>query len=115
MCFNAVTHFFFHVGVMVQGGNVVIRRTALEKIGGYDTSISFYGEDTDLARRLDKVGRVKFTFRLPTLSSFRRLAGEGTVATGFRYAVNYLWITLFKKPHTREYEDIRPGKGNPKK
>ena len=60
----------------MQGGNFVVRRDALQKIGGYDTNISFYGEDTDVARRLSKVGHVKFTFDLPALSSGRRLAKE---------------------------------------
>lgn len=108
VCLYAVGR-FWHVGAMVQGGNVVIRRTALEKIGGYDTTISFYGEDTNIARRLSYVGRVRFTFKLPTLSSARRLAQEGSFMTGLRYGVNYLWMTFFKKPFTHDYEDIRPG------
>ena len=62
---------------MLQGGNFVVRRTALEEIGGYNPKFSFYGEDTDLARRLNSVGAVKFTFRLPALSSGRRLIEEG--------------------------------------
>ena len=99
--------FIFHVGSILQGGNFVVRRDALLKIGGYDTNISFYGEDTDVARRLSKVGHVKFTFKLPALSSGRRLAKEGSVAAGFRYAKNIVWITFFKKPMTQTYEDIR--------
>jgi glycosyltransferase involved in cell wall biosynthesis len=44
-------------GSMVQGGNFVLRREALEQIGGFDTAISFYGEDTDIARRMSQVGK----------------------------------------------------------
>jgi hypothetical protein len=92
---------------MLQGGNFIVRRDALEKIGGYDVSLSFYGEDTDIARRLNKVGHVKFTFKLPALSSGRRLAKEGGLTTGLRYAINYFWITFFGKPFTKDYIDIR--------
>jgi glycosyltransferase involved in cell wall biosynthesis len=109
--FYILIRFVFHVGSILQGGNFVVRRDALEKIGGYDTHISFYGEDTDVARRLSKVGRVKFTFQLPALSSGRRLAKEGSIRAGLRYALNIVWITFFKKPKTRAYEDIRPQQG----
>ncbi|HVO28389.1 MAG TPA: glycosyltransferase family 2 protein [Candidatus Paceibacterota bacterium] len=105
--FYLINRFVFRIGSMLQGGNFVVRRHALEKIGGYDTTLSFYGEDTDIARRLNKVGHVKFTFKLPALSSGRRLAKEGGLTTGLRYAINYFWITFFKKPFTRDYIDIR--------
>jgi glycosyltransferase involved in cell wall biosynthesis len=105
--FYLINRFVFRIGSMLQGGNFVVRRDALESIGGYDTNLSFYGEDTDVARRLNKVGHVKFTFKLPALSSGRRLAKEGGLTTGLRYAINYFWITFFKKPFTRDYIDIR--------
>ena len=103
-----VNRFIIRAGSMVQGGNFVCRRSALEQIGGFDTTIQFYGEDTDIARRLHRVGRVKFTFALPILASGRRLVGEGVVTTGIRYAVNYLWVTAFGRPFTRASRDIRP-------
>lgn len=103
-----LSRFVFRIGSVVQGGNFVVRRTALEKIGGFDTSISFYGEDTDIARRMSKVGEVKFTFALPIYSSGRRLAKEGALTTGLRYGLNYFWITFFKKPLSTTYTDLRP-------
>ncbi len=102
-----VDHFILKKGAMLQGGNTILRRSALEKIGGYDTKISFYGEDTDLARRISQVGKVIFTFNLPIMSSGRRLAKEGTIRTGARYAVNYFWILLFRKPYNKDYTDVR--------
>ena len=101
------SHFVFKKGGMLQGGNFVVRRSALEKIGGFDTSIDFYGEDTDIARRLQDVGYVKFTFGLPILSTGRRLAKEGIVVAGVRYIVNYLWILIFKKPFHTKSTDVR--------
>jgi glycosyltransferase involved in cell wall biosynthesis len=105
--FYLINRFVFRVGSMLQGGNFIVRREALEKIGGYDTNLSFYGEDTDIARRMNKVGHVKFTFKLPARTSGRRLAKEGGWTTGLRYAINYVWMTFFKKPFTRDYIDIR--------
>ena len=104
---HLLMQYVFHVGAMIQGGNFVLRRSALEAIGGYDTSIDFYGEDTDIARRLSKAGRVKWTFRLPIQSSGRRLASEGIVRVGTRYALNFLSVIFLGRPWTKEYTDIR--------
>ena len=60
----SINRWVLRAGSMVQGGNFVLRRDGLEKIGGFNTAISFYGEDTDIARRMSRVGKVKFTFRL---------------------------------------------------
>jgi GT2 family glycosyltransferase len=99
--------FVLRIGSMVQGGNFVLRRSALEKAGGYDTTITFYGEDTDVARRLNKVGAVKWTFTLPVYTSGRRIKGEGIVTTSARYTANYFWVTFFGRPFTKQYKDIR--------
>jgi glycosyltransferase involved in cell wall biosynthesis len=99
--------YILRIGSMVQGGNFVLSRAALQAIGGYDVSITFYGEDTDIARRLHGVGKVLFTFDLKMLSSARRLKHEGMLTIAFRYAVNYFWTTFFKHPFTREHIDIR--------
>ena len=103
----AINKYVLRVGSMVQGGNFVLSRAALEAIGGYDTSITFYGEDTDIARRLHSAGKVLFTFDLKMLSSARRLKHEGMVTIAFRYALNYFWTTFFKRPFTREHVDVR--------
>lgn len=98
------------IGGMLQGGNYVVTRAALTRIGGYNTStITFYGEDVDVARRLAKAReKVRWTFALPMPSSGRRLAAEGMVRMGFRYTLNYFWTTFFGRPLTTIYKDIRP-------
>ena len=102
-----LNHRLLKVGSVVQGGNFVVSRAALENIGGFDTRIKFYGEDTDIALRLSRVGRVKFSLRLFIYSSGRRLAKEGVVVTGLRYVVNYYSVIFRHKPVTEEYKDIR--------
>jgi hypothetical protein len=99
--------FVLDVGSMLQGGNFVVKRAAMLKLGQPSLRFSFYGEDTDMARRLSKVGGVKFTFRLPAQSSGRRLVGEGVFTIGLRYSMNFFWATFRKKPFTEAWQDIR--------
>lgn len=107
----ALNRYVLRVGSMVQGGNFVVTRQALESIGGFNLGITFYGEDTDLARRLPEVGRVLFTFDLKMFSSARRLKKEGIFTMAWRYSVNYLWTIFLKRPYTEEHIDIREGSG----
>ncbi len=102
-----VNRYVLRAGSMVQGGNFVLTRRGLEQIGGFNLGITFYGEDTDLARRLNEVGEVRFTFGLTMLSSARRLRKEGMLRTAVRYTVNYFWTTFRKKPFTEEHLDVR--------
>jgi glycosyltransferase involved in cell wall biosynthesis len=102
-----LNRYVLRAGSMVQGGNFVIKAAAMESIGGFNTSIAFYGEDTDVARRLNRVGKVQFTFKLKMYSSARRLNKEGSLTMAWRYTVNYLWTTFRKRPFTEEYVDHR--------
>lgn len=105
-----VTHFVNQYvlkrGAMLQGGNFILRRSALEKIGGYDTSIDFWGEDTDIAKRISKVGRVKFTFKLPMITSPRRFRKDGFLVAAWKYFINYVWVLIFSRPFIKKYEEI---------
>ncbi len=105
--FYMLNRFVLRKGSMLQGGNFVVRRAAMDQIGGYNPNFSFYGEDTDLACRLQAVGAVKFTFRLPALSSGRRLLEEGLVRIGVRYSMNFVWATFMHRPFTDDWIDVR--------
>lgn len=98
---------FLKVGSMLQGGNFIVRREAINAIGGFNTDFSFYGEDTDLARRLSRVGLVRFIFELPAYSSARRFMGEGILMVGWHYTMNFFWATFMKRPFTDEWNDFR--------
>jgi cellulose synthase/poly-beta-1,6-N-acetylglucosamine synthase-like glycosyltransferase len=103
-----VNRFVLRVGSVVQGGNFVFKRAAWEQVGGYDRSIQFFGEDTDVAVRLSKVGGVKWTFALKMKTSGRRLEKEGVFRTAGTYTLNFFWVTFRGKPVTKDYTDIRP-------
>ena len=106
-----LVRFVLGAGSMIQGGNFIVSKRALEAAGGFNSDFRFYGEDTDLARRLSKVGPVKFSLGLPALSSGRRFVAEGLIRAGVRYAVNYVWTIFFKHPFTLTWLDIRHPRG----
>jgi glycosyltransferase involved in cell wall biosynthesis len=98
---------YFFTGYMSVLGNFVARKTALEKIGGFSENVIFYGDDTDISKKLHKIGRVKFFQTFYMLSSARRLKHEGVLITAYRYIINFLWIVFKDKPKTKTYNDIR--------
>ena len=104
---SAMNRFFFKSGPMLQLGGVMIKRTALEQIGGYNSLFEFYGDDTDLACRLYKIGKVKFKFKLAFFSSGRRIVHEGVWTMAARYCLNYFYATFLSKPCTKNHVDIR--------
>ncbi len=95
------------VGYMVLGGNCVVRASAVKDIGGLDRSITFYGDDTDLAQRLAKVGKVLFRLDFFIYYSARRWQKEGFAHTAWKYATNYIFHVLFKKPLSKDHVDVR--------
>ncbi len=98
---------YWSVGFMVFGGNFIVQRSALGIIGGFDRSIAFYGEDTDLACRLSKVGKTLFRMDFYVYASARRFDSEGIWRPNFVYLLNYLWPALFGRPFTKNYQDVR--------
>ncbi len=94
-------------GFMIVGGNFVARREALLKIGGFDRTIAFYGDDTDTARRLSIVGKVMFRMNFFIYTSSRRFQREGFLKTNIVYALNFIWPALFKRPFTKKNQDVR--------
>ncbi|MEI7513298.1 MAG: glycosyltransferase family 2 protein [bacterium] len=94
-------------GYMVVGGNFAIRRDVLEKMNGFDTTIDFYGEDTNTARRASKYGKVKFNFHFNIFTSGRRFFGQGLWNTAIIYVSNFFSEVFLKKPITKDYTDLR--------
>ncbi|MDB5204027.1 MAG: dolichyl-phosphate beta-D-mannosyltransferase [Candidatus Taylorbacteria bacterium] len=97
---------YFLIGYMVTGSNFAIRRSTLDKMNGFDTSIAFYGEDTNIARRASKFGKVLFSFKHSMPTSGRRFVAHGFCKTGYLYLKNFLSEVFFRKPATTDYIDI---------
>lgn len=81
------------------GPSFAIKSTALEKIGGFNTSIKFYGEDSDTTKRVGKIGRVDFLWKVTTHTSCRRYKRIGIFRTLTIYFINYISVMLFDKPY----------------
>ncbi len=99
------THYF--LGYMAVFNNLVIRRDTLIKMGGLDTSIEFYGDDTNTARRAHAFGKSKFKFNFIMPTSGRRLTEGGLIKLGRIYTINFISEAIFHKPHTKGYQEIR--------
>ncbi len=94
-------------GVVFYGGNFAVRAAALVDIGGFDTSIEFHGEDTNLGRRLHARGRVELRGDCYVHTSARRYQAMGTWAVIGLYVRNFWSEILRHRPSDRVHVDIR--------
>ncbi len=95
---NFLTQYVFKNGSVVTGGGALIKSSSLEKIGGFNTDIQFYGDDTDSAVRLSKIGKIIYSSNFYTLSSARRFNRIGYIKTFLIYVNNFLSIIRTGKP-----------------
>jgi len=99
---------FLFINTFVIGGNFAIRRSVLEKMNGFDTSIAFHGDDVDTGRRAAEFGRVIPMPSMVVDSSARRFRARGTVRTLVVYAWNGIKGLVFKNPsYTEGYDEVR--------
>lgn len=74
-----------------KGGNMIFRKKALKEIGGFDTSLTFWGDDSDTAKRIVEKGHSwLFDPKLIVYSSARRFEKAGKVTLHLKYAKAYL-------------------------
>jgi glycosyltransferase involved in cell wall biosynthesis len=94
-------------GHMVIGGNFVATKQAIIEAGGFDPTIDFFGEDTDLGRRLKNKGDVLFRADFFLWSSARRYDGDGFLKANITYLLNFLWVIFFHRPLSTSHTDVR--------
>jgi glycosyltransferase involved in cell wall biosynthesis len=104
---NVIGQRILGMGALAQGGNFVVRRSMLDKAGGYNTSLTFWGEDADAAIRLSRVGLVSWSMRLKMKTSARRLIKEGVLRAGAIYTINNILMLFRGRPLSRKHRDIR--------
>ena len=78
-----------HKGGVLIGGNNLIRASVLRDIGGYDTNILFYGEDTNTAKRVSKKGKIIFHQSYVMKTSARRFKKEGFLKITAKYFYHF--------------------------
>lgn len=105
------THFLAQsvlgVGAILYGGNFAVRRDALEAIDGFDTAIEFHGEDTNLGRRVSKVGKVQLRLRCYIFTSARRYKSLGRGKVLGLYVRNFCSEIFLHRPSDTTHEDVR--------
>jgi glycosyltransferase involved in cell wall biosynthesis len=99
--------YLLRIGTIFYGGNFAVRRDALELIGGFDTSIDFHGEDTNLGRRLFAVGKVALFHDCYLFTSARRYVAMGKGAVFRLYVRNFTSEILHHRPKDRTHTDVR--------
>ena len=100
--------YLLRIGVVFYGGNFAVTRTTLERIGSFDTTIEFHGEDTNLGRRLSRVGRVELRYDCFLYTSARRYNAMGKGAVSQLYMRNFVSELLHHRPKDTVHLDVRP-------
>ena len=104
---HVLAQYVFGLGAVLYGGNFAVRCDALEAIGGFDTSIEFHGEDTNLARRISKAGRVRLRQSCWVFTSARRYKTMGRGKVFGLYVRNFCAEIFFHRPSDTTHEDVR--------
>lgn len=105
---HVLVKYVLRIGVVFYGGNFAVRRDALERIGGFDTSIEFHGEDTNLGRRLSRIGKVELRYDCYLFTSARRYNAMGKGAVFRLYVRNFVSELLHHRPKDTAHLDVRP-------
>lgn len=95
------------IGTIFYGGNFAVRREGLELIGGFDTSIEFHGEDTNVGRRLHRIGKVTLVQDCYLYTSARRYRAMGKGAVIRLYFRNFTSELLHHRPKDSTHLDVR--------
>ena len=97
----------FGAGAILYGGNFAVRRGALERIGGFDRTIEFHGEDTNLGRRLTPLGSIHVAPECWVWTSARRYRAMGKRKVFGLYVRNFWSEILRHRPADRNHLDVR--------
>jgi glycosyltransferase involved in cell wall biosynthesis len=83
----------------------IIKKSAFEKVGGYDETL-VHGEDGELIERLGKTGKLFFFSNLTVFESARRYRKWGYPKFITTAAANLLSRALFKKEILKEWKRV---------
>jgi cellulose synthase/poly-beta-1,6-N-acetylglucosamine synthase-like glycosyltransferase len=97
-------HFVTHrvlgkYGIMM-AANAWYRKETLLSIGGFNTSIEFFGDDAHTAKMLTKKGRIIYDPSVRVTTSSRRFNQEGILSTAYHYVLNYASMWFIGKSAT---------------
>lgn len=78
------------------GGNAFVHASVLEKAGGYNTALTFYGDDIDLGKQLTQFGTIAYLPSLVQQSSSRRYQANGFWEVNKKYQ-DCFWNMVWRK------------------
>jgi glycosyltransferase involved in cell wall biosynthesis len=104
---HLLIHYGLGLGAVLYGGNFAVRREALDRIGGFDRSVEFHGEDTNLGRRLTPLGTVELARECWAWTSARRYRAMGKRRVFGLYVRNFWSEILRHRPADSEHIDVR--------
>ena len=104
---HILVHYGLAIGAILYGGNFAVRREVLEQIGGFDRSVEFHGEDTNLGRRLTPIGSVQLAGECWVWTSARRYRAMGKRKVFALYIRNFWSEILRHRPADSEHLDVR--------
>lgn len=88
-------------------GDVIIRRDAFERVGGFDTRFVYYREDVDIAKKLSRVGKVIHRWKYWAYSSARRFNKVGLMRQLYEFFKQYLAAVFSQEPADKNYDEYR--------
>lgn len=91
---------------LAKGECQLVRRTAFEAIGGYNTEL-VAGEDCDLFYRVQRKGKVKFLSHLEVNHSPRRFRQMGYWGVSYLYLMEGLSRLFSRKSFAKEWKVVR--------
>ena len=105
---HVLVHHVLGIGAILYGGNFAVRADALARIGGFDRTIEFHGEDTNLGRRLTRDRpRRDVAPSCWVWTSARRYVAMGKRRVFSLYVRNFWSEILRHRPADREHLDVR--------
>lgn len=101
---------FLRISVLIRrpnlnGMNFACRAELYNKVGGFNTKL-VTGEDVELGRRLQKVGRVVYSPRVKVYTSARRITGQGGVRFIWHHTKNFFRLAL-GRPGSTNFKPYR--------
>jgi glycosyltransferase involved in cell wall biosynthesis len=104
---HALVQHALGIGAILYGGNFAVRRGALERIGGFDRTIEFHGEDANLGRRLVRHGPITLARDCWVWTSARRYHALGKRRVFGLYVRNFWSEVLWHRPADHDHIDVR--------
>jgi glycosyltransferase involved in cell wall biosynthesis len=105
--YNWLFYMMNQVGMgMGRGECHVMKREIFDKVGGYAVGIAA-GEDYDLFRRLEKLGRIKFLKDIVVYESPRRYRKYGYLYVTASWFMNFLAVFFLRRSILSEWKPVR--------